>query len=497
MKIHFTIFSLLFSCFSFAQIPITAVSTTNSASATSTTYTNTAADTTYNWGVSPNNTTQLLTGFVAGGLNYGFSSGLTGTVKLRRATNAFITGNFTLIWAEVVNTGTNVFNMLPEYQNDMEPFFNNHTYNKGTDNFFDNVSANSNDIERLDWILSGGFSTPSPGQIGFAVFDRGATGAHDPFCIAAITSLDGSGNPATYGSIVRVVTANYGDPASSAVTYRIVKAPVGSNLLDAGTATQNRGGVFISFQSLGIAANIPVYGYSLFANDLPVAATPANLVDYTNTTNFPTNTTTALGGIDLVAVTGIYTDLTILPVRFISFDGVENNNIITLKWKVENETSVDRYAIERSTDGINYFTINQVTAIVNATGSATYSGSDNVVSLSPGQLYYRIKQYDHTGSFYYSKVLAINRNNRSSAVIIYPNPVAGNLFINIAAAANDKAVITVNNSNGAKLIIQQVQLTHGNNFCTINGIDKLAAGIYQLTITREAGPTVTKQFIKQ
>ncbi|MEI9945324.1 MAG: T9SS type A sorting domain-containing protein [Chitinophagaceae bacterium] len=495
MKVYITLLSLLI-CFSIvAQIPVTAVSTTTIVTPVSTTYTN--AGNTYNWGVSPNNSTVLLTGFTAGGLSYGFSSGLSGTVKLRRVNNALVTGNFSLIWAEYVLVSTNEFNMFPGYQDDMEPFFNNHTYNKGTDNFFDNTSANCNNIERLDWLLSGGYSTPVPGKIGFAIFDRGPAAAHDAFCIAAITSLDGSGNPATYGPIVRVVTANYGDLPASGIVYRILKGPAGTNLLDANPGSQNRGGVFISLQSMGIAASSTIYGYSLFSNDLPVGATPADLVDYTNTTNFPITTATGPGGVDLIAVTGIYVDLTVLPVHFISFGAVENNDIITLKWKVENETSADRYSIERSTDGIHYSTIKEVYPPANNTGANNYSLDDKVGSLSSSMLYYRIKQYDHDGSFYYSKVLAVNRNKKSSAIVIYPNPVADNLFINITAVTNDKATIKVTNSTGAQVIVQQVQLTNGNNFNTINGIDKLPGGVYQLSVIYEPGETVVRQFIKQ
>lgn len=493
MKFNFTFLSLLFYIFSAtSQTAITAVSTTSSAAASSFSYT--SAGNTYNWGLSPNNSTIFVNGFTAG-VPYSFASFLTGSVKLRRVNNAITTGNFTLIWAEVVN-GVNTFNMFPQYQNDMEPFFNNRTYNKGTDNFFDNTSANSNNIERLDWILASSYSTPSPALVGFAVFERGAIGAHDPFCIAAITSVDGLGNPATYSNIVRVVAANYGDPGPN-VTYRILKATVPANLLDAGTNTQSRGGLIISLQNLGIAPNAPIYGYSLFANDLPIAATPANLVDFTNATYFPTNTGTVPGGIDLVAVTGIYIANSILPIRFISFNAVENNDNINLKWRVENETSLDRYEIERSTDAINYLKVNEIRNTSNLTGANSYSLVDNVTSVLSNQLYYRIKQYDHDGSYYFSKTIAIKRHNKTSSIFVYPNPVNGNLYINISNTTTDKAVISIFNSAGSQVILQQEQLINGNNSFTIDGVDRLSKGVYLLSIKRGFGKTDTKQFSKQ
>ena len=310
---------------SFSQSAITAVVTITSNASSIYTYSN--SGNTYNWGVGPNNTVETFTGFTVGGVSFTYASALKGNVKLRRVDNAKITGNFSLVWAETVTNGT-IFNMFPEYQNDMEPFFNNRVYNKGTDNLFDNTSANCNNIERLDWILNSPFSTPVPSQLGFAVFERGAAGAHDPFCIAAITSVDGLGNPATYSNILRVATASYGELGPS-LNYRILKAQYPTDLLDASANTQNRGGVFITFQSLGIVANQTIYGYSLLANDLPGGATPSNLVDFTNATYFPTNTGNA-GRIDLLAITGISISITELPTRFISLFGAVNNNIVSL-----------------------------------------------------------------------------------------------------------------------------------------------------------------------
>ena len=444
-------------------------------------------------GPKPNNTVVTLTGFTTGGVGYTYASALTGNVKLRRVNNAGTSGNFTLVWAETVTNGT-VFNMFPNYQNDMESFFNNRIYNKGTDNLFDNTSANSNNIERLDWILTSSFSTSTPDQFGFAVFERGAIGAHDPFCIAAITSLDGLGNPATYGNILRVATANYGEPGPS-LNYRILKAANPSNLLDAGIGTQNRGGVFITFQALGIAPSIPFYGYSLFSSDLPGGATPANLVDYTNATYFPTNTGNA-GGIDLLAITGISISNLALPTRFVTFNGVENNNIVNLLWTIDNETSVNSYEIERSIDGINYSKISEIKSSGNSTIVNAYSFADHVSGILSNQLYYRIKQYDHDGSYYYSKTIGIRRNNKSTLLIIYPNPVTETLYVNVASTINDKATISVINSSGALMIQQQVELANGNNSFTVEGISRLSSGIYQLSIKLGSGKFITKQFSK-
>jgi hypothetical protein len=485
------IFTLI-SIIAFSQTPITAVNTTTSAAASNFTYSN--AGFTYNWGLAPNNTEVFVNGFTAGGVNYTYASTLTGNVRLRRVDNAGTSGNFSLVWAEVVNSGS-TYNMFPAYQNDMEQFFNNRIYNKGSDNFFDNTSSNSNNIERMDWILNSSYSTTNPAQVGFAVFERGAAGAHDPFCIAAITSLDGMGNPATYGNIVRVSSTNYGDPGPN-VTYRILKAPVPSNLLDAGTGTQTRGGVIISLQNLGIASGQTIYGYSLFSSDLPVSATPADLVDYTNTTFFPTNTGNP-GGIDLVAVTGIYIDNTILPVTFTNFSAVDYQNTVILRWDVENEISVDRYDIERSTNGSVFTKIGSVQSTTNTLNTKTYTFTDNTTTSFDKILYYRIKQYDIDGKHLFSKIATIKRNKSKTRFTLFPNPVVSTLSANIKSLSNQNVVWQILDLKGSRLLAGKTNLQIGNNAVNITEVDKLHKGAYTIKIVFENGEILSEKFIKQ
>lgn len=493
MKIK--LFALVaFICFAIeanSQTKITAVNTTATPAPSSFSYSN--GSQTYHWGLAPNNTRAIVDGFVAGGNSYDYAVGITGTLKLRRVNNASISGNYTLVWSEAVTSGS-TYNLFSEYQNDMEPFFNNRIYNRGTDNFFDNTSVNSNNIERMDWIVSAGYATAKPDKVGFAVFERGASGAHDAFCIAAITSLDGLGNPASYGNIVRISAANYGDPGPN-VSYRILKAQYPGNLLDAGSGVQNRGGVLISLQNLGIAANQTIYGYSLLAADLPVSATPANLVDYTNATYFPINTSNS-GGIDYIAVTGIFTETSVTPTSFVDFSAIEQHRTVKLTWKVANETSVDRYEVERSNNGIDFTSIAQQKNTNNTTGTNSYTYTDNIPGLI-SIVYYRIKQYDHDGAAFYSKILPIKLNGNGSEVLVYPNPARDNLYLNIDSDAAGFAAVSVWNASGAQVLSQQFSIVGGSNILTVGGIEKLSSGIYQVHVKLPGGKVFTQPVLKQ
>jgi hypothetical protein len=492
MKQHLSIFILLLCAFSAgSQTPITVVATTTTAAAASKSYVD--GEDNYNWGVSPNNMAEILSSFTANAVQYLPATDFPGTVKLRRVDNTANTGDVTLVWVASVSSGT-TYNMFPEYQNDLEAFLNNLIYNKGADNLFDNTAPNSNNVERYDWLLPQGYSTTTPSQAGIPVFDRGNSGSHDAFCIAAITSLDGSGNPLTYGNIVRVASTDYGDPGP-AVTYTVLKGTFPGDLFVTNPvvtgASQGRGGVFISLQDLGITAGTVIYGYSLFSPDLPLSATSADLVDYTNTTFFPTNTGSS-GGIELLAISGLAGTATVLPTHFTTFDAVETDDIINLKWTVENEASSSRYEVERSVDGINFEKINEI----NAAGNKNYVLPDNVTNIAATQLYYRIKEYDLNGSYFYSKTVAIKRNKNGS-ILIYPNPVIKALYVNIKSVVNDRGVVSITNSTGAEVIRQPIQLVNGNNSITIQKVTNLPHGIYQLSIKLNSGKNILKQFSKQ
>ena len=197
----------------------------------------------------------------------------------------------------------------------------------GADNVFSNSAApattSAGNIERVDFYWSGGFTAVS--SDGFAVFDRGAAGSHDSFRIAVFTGWDTINNkPTIYsGNVVTPGAASYGasnldyDPLTAGTqanlaNYNLFRYANGDNLTTlassgaGGANTQGIGGVFISFADLGIPQGTMVYGYSVMAADVNSAALPtmSNLVDWTNSTYYPTATADTNGGVDLMGFNG-------------------------------------------------------------------------------------------------------------------------------------------------------------------------------------------------
>lgn len=455
-----------------AQTAITAVSTANNAAASSNNYT--VGTNNYKWGNTGNNTEVLMNGFNAGGVPYTYASYITGAVKLRRVNNAGTTGNYTLIWAEGTLSGTDI-TLQPQYQDDMETFFSNRIYNKGTDNLFDNVASNSNNIERLDWIVPSGFNSGTDAsKMGFAIFERGNTAGHDAFVIAAITSLDASGNPNGYSNIVRVATTSYGDPGPN-VTYRILKALQGNLLADATGGNQNRGGVVVSLQDLSIAANTTIYGYSLFSNDLPVSATPANLVDYNNTTYFPTNTGSS-GGIDLIAITGVYIATGTLPVQFSQLAATEKNGSTQISWQVQQQQRASYYIVECN-DGSGFVPV----ANVAASSSNAYMVTDT--KTKPGTIrQYRVQLVDVDGKVTYSNTVVLNSKATPLKVRLLNNPVTtATALLQVSNNSNEAGIVRILDMYGRVLLTNKIQLVNGGQLIEA-GTQNLTAGQYLLVL---------------
>ena len=225
-------------------------------------------------------------------------------VFIRRADNANVSGDVEFIWFQLEehsgSTDTTA-EYSPEFVSTIEESLNSPIINRGTDNAFDNVSSGQarNNIERIDYIFSDGLQAALIGEAGFTIVERNG---NDDIKIAAITAVDVDGNPTAFGTLTNVPRTAFGGNAGQfrTTTFRDTDTTAGINLRpnsDIGSQTVKAS--FVSFEALDVAANQTIYGYTLFGNDVN-PSTPADLLDWTNTTVFPQTTGGANGGSDLI-----------------------------------------------------------------------------------------------------------------------------------------------------------------------------------------------------
>lgn len=243
-------------------------------------------------------------------------SGLTPTFILRR--NGTGGGGRQVVWGRRQGGGTSPYVILPPQPTTTQAALEQNNIYSGADNLFTNISnpdTNHSNVQRADIIFGSGLTTAS--NLGISVFERGLPKKHDGFKIAAITGLSGT-TPTQYGTTILSYTRsnNWGrtDLTGDNQPYVVLNDSAANSNTDTGVSTgtfrpthnvsqqvsQQIGGVLIRLTELA-PQGTTIFGYSLFAADLPNNATNANLINTADTTYFPTNTTDLRGGLDLVA----------------------------------------------------------------------------------------------------------------------------------------------------------------------------------------------------
>ncbi|NEQ49824.1 MAG: hypothetical protein F6K11_06770 [Leptolyngbya sp. SIO3F4] len=276
--------------------------------------------TTLNFGVGATNNLRV-TGFTAGTDNYSLIQ-LADKLEFRRINNSNTTGERQLIFFE----RSNDTDMRSSYVNTMEEGLLSQFSNRGIDNVFANNGGRAiNNIERIDYIISGGLTVPAAVQnsVGFLILERGG---NDPFNIAAITSLDPNGDPASFGNLITVSPTFWGFTGFD-ITTTVMRREENESVFRPSHSVNSQAvdGVFISLNNLGFSGGETIYGYALFPNDIN------NANDLLGLSDFPTDTSadSGEGGLDLVAGGGIYLLDSIPSVSGTLYEDTDGDNNFT------------------------------------------------------------------------------------------------------------------------------------------------------------------------
>jgi Leucine-rich repeat (LRR) protein len=178
----------------------------------------------------------------------------------------------------------------------------------------------------------------------------------------------------------------------------------------------------------------------------------------------------------------------VLPVNFISFTVTTEKTSASLTWETATEYNSDYFAVERSTDGIHFNTINKLTAAGGSSSIKIYAYTDAGISdLQAGAVYYRIREVDKDGMATYSSIqmLKITHDNLFS---VSPNPARD--FISISSTGNfTDAQIRITDISGRMLYTFRQSFIPGQQL-TIPTY-KLSNGILILVID---GKDIHEQF---
>lgn len=181
-----------------------------------------------------------------------------------------------------------------------------------------------------------------------------------------------------------------------------------------------------------------------------------------------------------------------LPVKLLSFDAKKiNGNKVLLYWQTAWEQNCSYFDIEKS-DEINGKHIWKQIGKVAGYGSTNlmhnYQFTDN--NMLPGKndkstIYYRLRQFDFDGSFEYSPILTINPEEKTSDIIVFPNPAKAEVFVLSPKKISKMEILDMS----GKCI---VKVSDSNRLV----LENIEGGIYILRIYQE-GEIILKKIIKE
>jgi Secretion system C-terminal sorting domain len=167
----------------------------------------------------------------------------------------------------------------------------------------------------------------------------------------------------------------------------------------------------------------------------------------------------------------------LLNVKFQSFAAQKVGTTTSLNFIVSEAATQSKFTIERSTDGLNFTTLNTI----NGTTATNYTYIDNTPILT-GKNYYRIKQIDNKGTITYSDIRMV-KFAKDNKIEIYPIPAVNTLNISFDGnTTSNDMVISIRNVQGQELMRKKI-----NNAATSNAVDvsSLASGTYVLRISNQ------------
>ena len=166
----------------------------------------------------------------------------------------------------------------------------------------------------------------------------------------------------------------------------------------------------------------------------------------------------------------------ILNTNFSQFKGQLINKKAFLTWSALAEQNLNKYEIEKSTDGISFNTIASVNARNIAEAYYNYTDPEMIINNN----YYRIKMTDNDGLFKYSAVVLLSPDLKFE-VRPLKNPFRNDITAEVIIPENGILNLRIFNDKGQLLKTTQQQAIKGFNTITIENINA-TAGIYILSV---------------
>ncbi len=178
-----------------------------------------------------------------------------------------------------------------------------------------------------------------------------------------------------------------------------------------------------------------------------------------------------------------------LPLSLVYFKGDCNNSDIILEWEIQTQNTTN-YIVQKSTDGVNFFTIGNVNSY-NGETQFQFIDRNPYIDIS----YYRILT-NETNVELYSSIISVSSCESESSTYIFSPLNSNTIHIELNAQTNN-SIHSFNLIDMSGKLIQQESLissNKGQNQFIINSTN-IATGIYNVILTDDNGNKTVKKII--
>jgi hypothetical protein len=169
-----------------------------------------------------------------------------------------------------------------------------------------------------------------------------------------------------------------------------------------------------------------------------------------------------------------------LPVVIKEFTGKNQGSRNILSWKVEQESNLSHYELQRSSDGSHFVNIGRVKAN-NVVVASQYTYDDIIDSRLSSPYSYRIKSVDYDGHFKLSQVVQLQQQGITS-FHISNNPFTDKFSVQYAAASQEIVTMKLYSTDGTIIASKKIMGSGGTGTHTFDQLQSLPSGIYLFEI---------------
>ncbi len=173
-----------------------------------------------------------------------------------------------------------------------------------------------------------------------------------------------------------------------------------------------------------------------------------------------------------------------LPIELVNFSAKKEKDKTVVRWETGSEVNNDYFTIERSEDGLNFYSIGKLPGAGNSTVNLQYSFDDE--SPVDGTSYYRLTQTDFDGHFVIFPPVVLKNETGDDKLKIYsvsPNPFNEKLEVRFFSPGLSSIQLIMYGSNGIIVRQENIDASVGSNTFELNNTETLKPGLYFLKLT--------------